>query len=107
MEDPFFRPYDLQYFSVHSSGERPEAQRIGRIVYSLFRPSSVLDVGCAVGHILKGIRDAASAEGRPIVLRGIDSPHALAIIDRAGLREIEASAYVTYNLREHDGSIPK
>lgn len=99
MQDPFFAPYTLEYYRVHSVGERPEGQRIGRTLYQLFRPSSVLDVGCAVGHVLHGIREGASMEGRPIVLRGVDSPHALALIDRAGLRELEASVYVPFDLR--------
>jgi SAM-dependent methyltransferase len=45
--------YDVDYFDQINQEEKEQADRLGELLCWLYRPSSVIDIGCATGLYLK------------------------------------------------------
>ena len=63
-------PYDRQFFKQLSEGSYRSATNIVPILMELFRPRSVIDVGCGIGTWLRAFRENGVME-----ITGIDGPY--------------------------------
>src|SRR6185312_12063432 len=63
-------PYDRQFFKQLSDGSYRSATKIVPILMELFRPRSVIDVGCGIGTWLLAFREMGAME-----ITGIDGPY--------------------------------
>lgn len=72
-------PYPVDWYAKHARGSLlNDALRVGRAIMETFHPSEVVDIGCAVGGILDGMRSVRG--DRPRVRVGIDHPEAVRIV---------------------------
>lgn len=72
-------PYSTSFFAVQKGGSIESARIIVPLVLSLFKVSSVVDVGCGVGGWLKiferhGIRDYVGIDGQYVPLEMLNIP---------------------------------
>ncbi len=81
-------PYDKAFYEMHSNSTSSSAEQVVPYVVSLFRPQSVVDVGCGTGTWAAEFR----RQGVPEVM-GIDG----AYIDRSQLR-IPESTFLSWDL---------
>jgi 2-polyprenyl-3-methyl-5-hydroxy-6-metoxy-1,4-benzoquinol methylase len=68
--DTFWDAYDTKFFSDHRWGEAFTAYRIGFYAWELWQPRSVIDIGCAVGLMLRGIHDASNFTAKVVGVEG-------------------------------------
>lgn len=79
-------PYSTEWYAAHAHEPILSAsQRIGRVLYRQFQPGRVLDVGCAVGGVLSGIRERALHDDARVDLVGWEHPAAVRVITAAKL----------------------
>jgi hypothetical protein len=91
--------YDRDFYAGHKKGPTGAAYRLGAALWKLYRPEYTVDVGCAVGVLLKGLMDAADEDlDRPSVW-GVDSPRYRDAILGAG-PEIPVERYVWLDLED-------
>src|ERR1039458_2823126 len=75
-------PYDTAFYEMHSNNSSSSAGQVVPYLVSLFRPQSVVDVGCGIGTWAAEFR----RQGVPEVM-GIDG----AYVDKSQLRIPESS----------------
>src|SRR6266480_4285442 len=83
--------YDRRFLEYTAQSSAASAQLITTLLYPMLIPSSVLDVGCAVGTWLRCWSKLGVAD-----IHGIDGPY----VDQSSL-EIPPSSFTSVDLNEH------
>lgn len=100
-DEHFFDVYDAAFFAKHV--EEPvfsDTASVGRAIDAVLRPNSVVDVGCAVGAMLGGIRDSAAGRDPTVRCAGVESASGIERMAAAGLMRIPKEWYVAWDLRQ-------
>lgn len=94
--------YGEKFYADHKKGPTGAAYRLGWAIWELYYPESAVDVGCAVGVMLRGIMDAAIEDGYPFpTITGIEVPSSRKAILKAG-PEIPVDRYLWVDLEHPD-----
>jgi len=95
-DDPFFAPYDDNFFAEMSVPNYRRCQRyIGKNLWELTDfPEVVMDVGCGTGQMLRAIRDAGAK-----AIMGVESPQGIARCRNLGILELEDDEVYCVDLR--------
>jgi glycosyltransferase involved in cell wall biosynthesis len=99
--------YGEKFYADHKKGPTGAAYRLGRAIWNLYHPESAVDVGCAVGVMLRGIMDASLTGGHilPTVI-GIEALSSKDDILKAG-PEIPVDRYLWVDLETYVPPLPR
>jgi len=100
--------YTAAYFNHHRVTELPDHDDVAKQLVTLFHPTDVLDVACATGNILSGIREHSESN---VYLRGVDSPRLVEMVRGPSSEVVLAPFFyndelVPVDLRKLDDKIP-